>query len=67
MNENKEIIVQRLQMLLIATRAGKCIKELILNEKQDKITILFETGCTREVNIAADSGIAIIWDVVNAL
>lgn len=67
MYENKEIIVTRLKQLLNATRAGAAIEELILNERQDKITILFETGCTKEVNIVADSGIAIIQDVVMEL
>lgn len=67
MYENKESIVVRLKLLLDATRAGSGIEELILNEKQDKITILFETGSTREVNIAGDSGIAIIQDVIRRL
>ena len=67
MYENKESIVARLKLLLTATRAGSDIEDLILNERQDKITILFETGYTREVNIAADSGIAIIQDVIKHL
>ena len=67
MYENKESIVARLKLLLTATRAGSGIEDLILNERQDQITILFETGCTREVNIAADSGIAIIQDVIKQL
>lgn len=67
MYENKESIVARLKLLLTATRAGEDIKDLILNERQDKITILFETGSTKEVNIVADSGIAIIQDVVMEL
>lgn len=63
--ENKEEIVKRLKLLLMATRAGSNIADLILN--QDQVTILFRQGGRREVNIAGDSGYAIIKDVINAI
>lgn len=66
-NENKKDIVLRLKLLLIRTRAGSDICDLTLNETQDTVTILFKNGCKRNVNIACDSGIAIIQDVINAL
>lgn len=65
--ENKEDIVKRLKLLLISTRAGSNIADLILNEKEDKVTILFRHGGIREVNIAGDSGYAIIMDVMKAI
>lgn len=65
--ENKEEIIMRLKILLKATRAGSDIKDMILNDRQDTVTLLFEQGGVRDVNIAADSGIAIIEDVVRAL
>lgn len=45
--ENKEDIVKRLKLLLISTRAGSNIADLILNEKEDKVTILFRHGGIR--------------------
>ncbi len=65
--ENKEDIVKRLKLLLIATRAGSGIADLILTENQDKVIILFKQGATREVNIDGDSGYAIIQDVLKRL
>lgn len=65
--ENKNDIVKRLKLLLMATRAGSGIENLVLNEAQDTVTIMFKTGSSRKVNIAGDSGIAIIKDVVKAL
>lgn len=65
--ENKEDIVKRLKLLLMATRAGSNVADLILNERQDEVTILFKAGGDRKVNIAGDSGIAIISDVIRYL
>ena len=42
--ENKEEIVKRLKLLLIVTRAGSNIADLILSEEQDKVVILFRDG-----------------------
>lgn len=65
--ENKEDIVKRLKLLLIATRAGSNIADLILTENQSKVIILFKAGGTREVNIDGDYGYAIIMDVLKKL
>lgn len=65
--ENKKEIITRLKILLKATRAGSGIADLILNEKQDRVIILFRAGGTREVDITADSGISIIRDILKYL
>lgn len=62
--ENKEDIVKRLKLLLIATRAGENIDDLMLSDDQNSITISFKTGGTKVVNIMCDSGYAIIMDVM---
>ena len=62
--ENKKYIVFRLKMLLIATRAGANIEELILSEDECFITIKFKEGGSREVNVEGDSGYVIIRDVM---
>lgn len=62
--EDKEDIVKRLKNLLLVTRAGSDIEDLVLSENQDMVTILFNEGGTMNINIAADSGIAIIKDII---
>lgn len=65
--ENKEEIVLRLKLLLMATRAGSDITDLALDGDRKKVSIVFKTGYRREVNIEGDSGIAIIRDVMKFL
>lgn len=62
--EKKEDIVKRLKLLLIATRAGSDIEDLILSEDQNTVTIQFRNGYTKKVCVEADSGIALIRDVI---
>lgn len=65
--ENKEDIVKRLKLLLIITKAGGNVADLLLNDEQDGVTILFQDGSRKYVDIAGDSGIAIIEDVISRL
>lgn len=65
--ENKEDIVMRLKILLNATRAGEDIKKMDLTEDGDFVMLQWENGCTQKINIAADSGVAIIRDVLKAI
>lgn len=65
--ENKQEIVFRLKLLLKITRAGSGIEDLLLDESQREVTIVFEGGYKRKVNIEGDSGYAIIQDVMKAI
>lgn len=65
--ENKEEIVMRLKLLLMATRAGSGIEDLILSEDQKAVTVKFRNGGEGQVNVECDSGIALIGDVIRAL
>lgn len=65
--ENKKEIVKHLGALLTMTRAGENISGLVLSKAQDKVTIVYKNGHFKNVNIEADSGIAIIKDVINGL
>lgn len=56
-----------LKHLLQATRAGKEIEQMELGGDGETICITFRNQCVRDVNIACDSGIAIIMDVAKAL
>ena len=65
--ENKEEIVKRLKMLLVVTRIGDNIEDLVLSENQDMVRIQFKQGGHSDVDIAGDSGYAIIKDVLGRL
>lgn len=67
MSENKQEIVINLWILLKSTRAGEDIKALRLSEDEDFVTIVWENGYKKDVCVEADSGIALIRDVLNAL
>lgn len=65
--ENKKDIVMRLTLLLKATRAGSGIKKLVLSEDQKTVSIEFDSGGSRDVNVDCDSGIALVQDVIRVL
>lgn len=65
-DEDKVIIVQKLENLLQWTRAGSGIKNLMLDEEEEYVTIVFEGG-TKRVSVTGDSGIALIRDVIKHL
>lgn len=56
-----------LKWLLKATRAGSDIDSMKLSEDGETVTIMFCNGFIKNVNVACDSGIAIIQDVVRTL
>ncbi|MFG6393826.1 MAG: hypothetical protein K1W24_06535 [Lachnospiraceae bacterium] len=65
--ENKEKIVNALKDVLVLTRAGADILDLVLDKAQSKITIVCKNGHFKNVSIEADSGLAIIKDVISGL
>lgn len=65
--ENKKDIVMRLTLLLKATRAGSGIKKLVLSEDQKTVSIEFDSGGSRDVNVDCDFGIALVQDVIKVL
>lgn len=65
--ENKKDIVMRLKLLLMVTRAGNSVENLTLSEDQRTVTIEFSSGGSRDVNVACDSGIALVQDVIRVL
>ncbi len=67
MREDGKAILKRLKPLLMATRAGCDIDDLQLSEDETTVTVRFCNGHTRDVCIEADSGVALIQDVVRAL
>lgn len=58
---DKARFVSALAVLLEMTREG--VVDLALSEDGEKVTIIYDGGFTRPVNIACDSYVAIILDV----
>ncbi len=64
--ENKDVIVRYLKPLLQCTRAGSGIKDLVLDNQEEYVTIVFEGG-TKKAPVMGDSGIALIQDIIKCL
>ncbi len=65
--ENKKEIIFRLQLLLKITSAGEDIEDMGVSDDAETVHIRFKNGYKRDINIACDSGVSIIQDVVKAL
>lgn len=67
--ENKANVTQRLLLCLMATRAGADIEEMTYSEGKDRelVSIKFRHGSSLHVDVTADSGLALIQDVIKAL
>lgn len=66
MHENKIEIVQELHRLLMHTRAGADIIDMYYVEKDfsETVIIKYMSGAKKYINVTADSGIALISDVI---
>lgn len=64
--ENKQEICNLLCKALQATRDQYDLKELIYNEEHELVTVVYEEGGTT-VNVACDSGIAMMRDILNSM
>ena len=64
--ENKQEILDRLCFALQATRDQKDLKRLLYDEDHEEVIICWDEGGTF-VNVAMDSGIAMMRDVLKAL
>lgn len=67
MGERKQLIIDYFIRCLQLTDAGEPIKTIELSEDEETATIIFWNGYKRPVNIACDSGIAMIRDIAKAL
>lgn len=65
--EDKDKIISLLIPLLWETRAGGTIDDIRLSEDEETVSIYFLNGSIRDVNVACDSGIALIKDILRAL
>lgn len=65
--ENKKLIVGHLFHALKATRAFEELIDLDYIEPEEIVVAHFERGGKRTINVACDSGIAMIRDIVSKI
>lgn len=67
MEENKHMICRMLATLLISTRQYHDLSAIVYDEKEEIVEVRFSNGGSRKVNVAADSGSAMIRDILRAI
>ena len=67
MKESKQLICDRLVRTLRCTRGLCDLLELRYDAETECVTATFEYGRTKRINVAADSGTAMIKDIMRAL
>ena len=65
--EDKQAILNALLPALQLTRAGREATELIYDKGTEKVLIEYTDGSNELVNVALDSGVAMIIDVCKAV
>ena len=66
MTENKQMILNALLEAIQCTRAGDDVTALRFDSKTETVYVDFENNkAGRKINVAADSGIAMLRDVLN--
>lgn len=65
--ENKQMICDMLCRTLHYTRNAADVCDIQYNAETEKVTVVFESGGKRVVNVAMDSGTAMIRDIMNNL
>lgn len=65
--ENKNLICGLLAQAIVATRAGRDIQSLTYDRERELVYVysLDSTDPIRIINVACDSGIAMIRDIMN--
>lgn len=67
MSENKQMICDSLRNTLRLTRNANDVWKILYDPETEKVTVVFESGGKRVVNVAMDSGTAMIRDIMNNL
>ena len=63
MSENKQEILNLLVAVFKSTYGGDDVKELQYDNAREEVTIVFQDGFKKLVNVSCDSGLAMILDV----
>ena len=65
--ENKQEICNALVKVLKLTRDASDVADLIYNADNETVLVLFNLGGVRLINVAMDSGVAMIRDIMRGL
>ena len=65
--EDKQRITKKLLAVLRMTRDQCDLKDLYFNADKEIVSAIYEGGGTRNVNVAMDSGVAMIRDIMGGL
>lgn len=68
--ENKQEICNLLCVALRATRDQHDLKEIVyrqMSEDNEIVTLLYENGHKRSINVSMDSGVAMIRDILRGV
>lgn len=65
--ENKQEILDKLLLALQATRLFRDLASLEYDSQTEMVTAIYDGGATLRVNVAGDSGFAMIKDVLRLL
>ena len=66
-DENKQEICKALVPVLQMTRNLYDLEDLTFDPEQELVTATFSSGFTKKANVAADSGIAMICDIIRQI
>lgn len=65
--EDKKLICRALVHVLRMTRNLHNLTDLVYDEKEEKVTAYFSNGGKKTANVAADSGTAMIKDIIQQI
>ena len=65
--ENKEEICNQLYEALVLTRQCEDLLDLTYYWRKEEVIALFKNGYSKTINVEADSGFAMIKDIMRAL
>ena len=65
--EDKQTILTALHVAILLTRAGGDVTNLVYDEERELVLVYFGNSTIpgRQINVACDSGIAMLKDVIN--
>ena len=66
-DEDMQNICNLLVITLQATRSAANVVSIVYDNDSEIVTVTFKNGGHRKVNVAMDSGTAMIWDIMRNL
>lgn len=67
LEEDKQLICDKLLDVFGLTRNLHDVIELKYDREKETVTAYFESGCSKTVNVAADSGTAMVTDIIHQI